>query len=211
MTSRRTFSLPLSLAMLACALATTAAAQTVTVTGVVETAGPSICLDGTHVLECTSVRLKSDVVDLDAFLGQNVRLVGEQTAPCPVITVEQVFPFPLATLVACGAPTPGCPMRFRVGPAAVSQFLLFASGTPGYAPAGPVKGTWLLGAPVVLVASGSLDPVDVVIPDDPAVIGLSVWLQAARRDIGPIGPWTLSNAVCFTITGPSPPCFSLDC
>ena len=193
------------------------AQQDVTITGVVEPLGPSICLDGTHQLECTSALLKSGDVNLnlDNFLGQNVRLTGKQSAACPVITVESVNPFPPATLVRCGSPTPGCPIRFRVGTPAIGQYILFISQSPNYLPVNPTIGTFLLGAPFFTLAMGNTggfdSAVDIVIPNDPAVVGIEAWLQAARRDVGPVGPWQLSNAVCFTITGPSPPCQSLDC
>lgn len=102
-----------------------------------------------------------------------------------------------------------------LGGAQPTQFWLFASLSPGYKPLSPSKGTWLLGDPFFLLAQGLgggiCHELSFVVPPVPVIIGLDVWLQGARRDVGPVGPITLTNAVCLTITGPGAPCVSPGC
>ena len=52
---------------------------------------------------------------------------------------------------------------------------------------------------------------NLVLPADLSLTGVSLWFQGARQDIGPVGPLQATNAVCFTILGPSPPCISPGC
>lgn len=186
------------------------------ITGIVQPLnGPSICLAGTHRLECTKVILHSDNIDLSLLEGQMVKLLGNQTgATCPLIDVTGVQTAP-STLEWCGSPTPGCVLKFRVCPGGLSQFWLFASLSPGYKPLSPSKGTWLMGDPFFLLAQGLgggiCHELSFVVPPVPVITGLDVWLQGARRDVGPVGPITLTNAVCLTITGPGAPCVSPGC
>ncbi len=201
---------------LALALSVPAATQEVAVTGVVKPIGAPVCAGATHELECTDVTLASAVIDLDALIGQNVRLTGKLTgAPCATLDVGASEP-PVATLISCGNPVPGCGMRFRVGPSGViGQYWLFYSPFSDVVPLSPQKGTLLLGNPFFLLASGLTfgdeAAVDIVLPSDTSLTGVEVFLQGARRDVGPVGPIQFSNAICFTILGPSPPCVSTDC
>ncbi|MHC5210421.1 MAG: hypothetical protein ACYTG2_06875 [Planctomycetota bacterium] len=214
----------LCLMFLLAALFTGADAQEV-FTGSIEPASlASFCQEETHYLTCTAgtpgaptgVLLKSTVLDLDDYVGKLTRFTAfPRGVECLIYDVVAAQPA-TSTLVSCGSPVPGCPMRFRVGPTGVlGQWVLFFSLSPDFLPVNPVKGTWLLGSPSFLVAqgstSGSPTTLDIVLPPSVALTGLELWLQGARRDIGPIGPWEFSNAVCFTILGPSPPCLSIDC
>ena len=198
------------------AAAAPAAAQ-VTISGVLQPdLLPSICLQGTHTLECTTVRLQSNSLDLDAFVGQNVRISGHDVGvECVVYEVTAVSPPPV-TLAFCGNPVPGCDVRFRSAPGALSQHLLFVSPFQDVLPVSPFIGTFLLGTPFLLVGdelTGNAEGAafDFTLPNTTALTGVTVFAQSVRRDVGPVSEWQLSNAVCFTILGPSPPCFLPDC
>ena len=107
-------------------------------------------------------------------------------------------------------------MRFRVGPTGViGQWWLWFSPSPGFLPIDPVTGTLLLGSPIFFLGSGLTfgggATKDITLPADTSLTGLNLWMQGARRDVGPIGPIQLTNSVCFTILGPSPPCVLPDC
>lgn len=177
---------------------------------------PSICQQGTHTMECTGVRLQSGSIDLGSFVGQNVRVTGHDVGvECVVYEVTAVQPAPV-TLAMCGNPVPGCDIRFRSQPGALSQHMLFASAVPDLAPVSPYVGSFLLGAPFLTIGNefvGGIDGAafDFTLPASTALTGVDIHVQSARRDVGPIGEWRLSNAVCFTILGPSPPCFLPDC
>ena len=209
--------------LLAVVLAAPGSAQVV-FDGVIDNATlPSFCQEETHYLTCsfpdpsipTGVLLKSSTLDLDKYVGKHARftanLVGVE---CDIYDVTAVQWPPPGTLTWCGAPVPGCPMRFRVGPSGVlGQFWLFAALAPAFQPVDATLGTILLQPPVFLIGQGltSGAPVDLTLPTDPAITGLSIFLQGLRQDIGPIGPPSLTNAACFTILGPSPPCLPNDC
>jgi len=223
---RRVLVLACGLGVAAVLLAPAGVAQ-VRFTGVVQPATlPSICQEETHFLTCTGptpgfpsgVLLKSTTLDLDAFVGKNTRfLAWPRGVECPIYDVFDAGP-PTSTLVSCGAPVPGCPMRFRVGPTGVlGRFWLWMGLGPNFLPVNAISGTWQLGTPFFLLGSGftvgtpSETAVDIVIPFDTALTGLNLWVQGARQDIGPIGPIELSNSLCFKILGPSPPCIEIDC
>lgn len=199
--------------LLALLLAPAAAAQ-VTFTGVIEKVTlPSICQEETHFLTCsgptamspTGVLLKSSTLDLTPFEGKVATFTAQaRGVTCLIYDISAVDTTPAATLEMCGTPGLGCPMRFRIHPSSsLGEFWLFLAASPGFTPIDPVTGTVLLGPGFLLVAHGMTPPgqVDVVIPADPALTGLDLWLQGARRDIGPIGPITATNAVCFEIPG----------
>jgi hypothetical protein len=97
----------------------------------------------------------------------------------------------------------------------IGQYWLFWSLAPAFLPIDASFGTLLLAAPIHLLAtgltSGANAAVDFQVPNNPSVIGLNVWLQGARRDVGPVGPIELTNSVCLTVQGPSPPCTQPGC
>lgn len=211
-------------ALLTCGLGSAASAQVV-FTGKIEPATlASICQEETHVLTCTGllpgsptgVLLKSSSLDLDAYVGKVWKFTAfPRGVECPVWDVVAVAA-PTATLTFCGSPTPGCPVRFRVGPSGVlGVWALFVSGGPDFAPVSPTAGTILIAPPGLLFAAGyttgDTETLDFTIPPDVSLTGASLWWQGVRRDIGPIGPLELTNAACWTITGPSPPCILPDC
>ena len=174
------------------------------ITGVVEPVpGPTTCLQGTHQLACTGVLLQSDAVDLDALVGQDVKLLGSDVGvECVVLDVAAAG-VPPATLEMCGTPSGGCPIRIKVCPGGLSQYWLFVSPTSGYLPLAPERGTWLLGEPSFLVAqgfgAGTCHQLDLTMPVTPLLVGAPLWMQAGRREVGPIGPISLTNAICVII------------
>ena len=214
----RPFSPSLALAL----LAPVSPAQTttpVTVTGVVQALpGPTICLQGeTHRLECTSVFLKSNLINLNALVGQNVRLTGADVGvTCHVIQVVSASPAN-PRLEWCGSPNPGCPVKFKVCPGGLGIAALFLANQPAYIPINPVTGTVLISVvpPPILVAQGFVGggclEVTVPIPFDITLVGDQFWLQGLRMDIGPVGPLQLTNSVCLTVTPFLPPCAPINC
>ena len=197
------------IAMFAVALSSlaNAAAGVITASGVLlerlplAQCGPSV----THRLECSSVLLVSDTVDLDAWLGQNVRVTGV-TIPafCDVISVTAVEPAP-KTLSVCGTPAMGCPLRFKLSPSdGIGGFVLLASAAVDLAPVSFVSGSLLLAPPLVFVAQGfQMNPattIDVTIPPLAPLVGVSVYLQGAMWKIGPVGPPVFTNPTCLTIS-----------
>jgi len=200
-----------------------AAAQArVCVTGTVQQAsGPSICGQPfTHEIDCSKVMLRSSAVNLNQFLGKTVELIGfDVGVTCPIIDVQQVLPAP-ATLIRCGSPTAGCPVKLKVCPVGIGQWWLFLSFAPGFAPlgcsnpSGGIHGTFLLGGPVFVIGSGAgtmCGETLLNIPLNNSLVGLQVFFQGARRNVGPIGPLQLTNPECFTIGPPSPACVLPNC
>jgi len=203
-----------TLALLFAALLAPAASAQVTFTGVIEKATlPSICQEETHFIACTGttpdsptgVLLKSSTLDLTPFEGKVATFTAQpRGVTCLIYDITAVDTTPAASLEMCGTPGLGCPMRFRVQPStSLGEYWIWLSGSSGFAPIDPVTGTVMLGPGFILVAHGMTPPgqLDVVIPADPVLTGLDLWLQGARRDLGPIGPITATNSVCFEIPG----------
>ena len=206
-----------------CLLASVGAQNRVCVTGVVRpVTGPTICAQGeTHFLECTRVFLRSSTVSLRQFEGRNVRIVGTDTGlVCPVIDVRSVAP-PPATLDWCGSGSTGCPIKLVMCPGGLGRGAIFLASQPAYVPLGCAQspfqfldGTFLIGGAIVPVFSGGLSAcaeVTLRIPLDNALVGANVWAQGARQDVGPVGPLTTTNAICFRISPLLPPCAPLGC
>lgn len=186
-------------------------------TGVIEPATtPSTCQEESHFVECSGKLLKSTTLDLDAYVGKTFRYTAvPRGVTCEILDVVSVEPAS-ATLVTCGNPVPGCSVRFRVGPTGViGQWSLFMSLSSDFVPLNPIAGTVMLGFPYVNIGSGltfgETAALDIGVPPVLALTGLKLYFQGIRNDIGPIGPKELTNPVCFTVFGPSPPCTLLDC
>jgi hypothetical protein len=202
-----------------------AQAQATEFTGVITRATlPSFCQEETHYLTCTGftpssptgVLLKSSTLDLDKYVGKNWKfnavLAGVE---CDIWDVTSVAA-PTATLVTCGTPSPGCTMRFRVGPTGViGRFWLLWSRTSSFRPTpGPVRGTLLLGSAHSFATGptyGTGAEVDFELPPFVSLIGIDIWMQGARQDIGPIGPLELTNSICFTVLPTTGPCVQPGC
>jgi len=203
------------LALTCVASAQIVAPQPISVTGVLwlnQQQGPGVlCAPGTHVMQCSEglVQFRSRTIDLDSLVGQNVTLTAIQTSKqCPLYEVTAVQTTPSTSLTLCGTPGGlGCPIRLRSAPGGLSQHWLLISAFPGWWPISLTEGTFLLGQPFLVLPAGAgqFDVAgaawDFTIPSDPSLIGLEVFLQAARRDVGPVGPLRYSNAVCFEIIG----------
>lgn len=209
---------PTTVLLVALVVPAVAAAQPVSITGVVEkVSGPAICLQQvTHRLACTDVLLRSATVDLDALVGQTWTFVGQDVGvTCHVVEVESVVP-PKAELGSCGTPATGCPLKITICPSgAIGRHFLFAAAGSGYAPIDLVTGTLLLAPPVIVLSQGPQRfpcvGISLVVPDQPALIGAHVFLQAAQQDVGPVGPPFLTNPICFQILPGAVPCMLPDC
>ncbi len=201
------------------------APQPVSFTGVVETLDISpgvsiLCPPGNFTLRCSQgLSFRSSTIDLRNYVGQNVRLVGVNTHPgCPTFEITAVQDPPPASLTLCGTPEGlGCAVRLRSGPGGISQHFLFVALAPGFVPLNVDKGSFLLGDPnlILATASGGFPPegaaFDFVIPVDFSLVGIDVFMQTARRDVGPVGPIRFANAVCFTPIGLTIFCAQPDC
>jgi len=170
----------------------------------------SICSLPTHELECSDGKffLKSSTLDLEAWLGQDVKLYGNKLGICPVYDIHAVENPPPATLAICGTGGLGCPIRLRSGPGGISQHVLLVSLAPGLVTFNPLKGSLLLGTPVYMIGdsgAGSFPPegaaFDLTIPGAPILTGVKLYFQAVRRNVGPVGPMQFSNAACLEIVG----------
>lgn len=201
--------------LLAALLAPAIQAQVVSFSGIIEKYDqPSICQEQSHRLTCNGAWLKSNAVDLKQFEGTNATFTAlKRGVTCTVYDVltaqDEAF-----ELIQCGSPVPGCKMRFKVAPSGmIGQAYYFYSLTPGLLDLGGL--TLLLGTPFYSLGSapmGGLAPhVEVTLPANPGLTGAQVYLQAVWHSIGPVGPLHTTNATCFTILGPSPPCQSLGC
>ncbi|MFT4709892.1 MAG: hypothetical protein ACI9D0_000987 [Bacteroidia bacterium] len=198
-------------------LAAPSAAQTITFTANIEPATlATFCMEETHIVSSNGSMLRSLVLDLDKYVGKpwefTATLAGVE---CPIWYVTEAKPAK-GTLVFCGNPVPGCPIRMRVGPTdVIGQWLLWYSATPGFLAIDPVLGTAMLGGNIRFLATGNTfgttATYDANLPTAPGLVGLTIYAQGARRDTGKIGPFTLTNPVSFKILGPSPPCIVPDC
>ncbi len=200
------------------------APQPISFTGVVRALPPSpgppiLCAPGTHEIECAEglFQLQSSTLILSALEGQNVKLFATAVSKfCPLFEETGVDLTPPATLDMCGTPGLGCPVRLVSGPGALSQHFLFVSATPGLYPVSIPAGSLMLGPPLIFLGVGfASGPEGAVfefnIPSNPQLIGLSAYLQVARRDIGPVGPVRWSNARCLEILGYPIVCYTPTC
>lgn len=176
----------------------------------------SICAPPSHTLECSAGTffVSSSTLDLDAYIGQNVKLYGTQLFECPTFDIHTVESPPPATLAICGTGVSGCPVRLRSGPGGLATHWVFASLASGFFPLSPVKGSFMLSPPFFQVAMGfsnSFGPgpaFDFTVPPAPFLTGLTIYFQAARREVGittPSGltqpPVQFSNVVCLPVLG----------
>ncbi|HZL99964.1 MAG TPA: hypothetical protein VFD43_06905 [Planctomycetota bacterium] len=158
----------------------------VSFTGVVEKADgfviAAICAPPTHQLACSdgTYFLYSSTLDLDQYLGKNVKLYGSSLEVCPLYNVHKVEVPPPATLAICGTGGFGCPIRLRSGPGGISQHALFVSLAPGLVPLNPSKGSFLLAEPFYLLGvqvggfPGEGAAFDFTIPGAPVLAGVTL-------------------------------------
>jgi hypothetical protein len=179
-----------------------------------------ICAPPTHTLECSEgiFGIQSNTIDLDLYIGVNVKLTAQGVSEsCPLFEVLAVDA-PQATLTVCGTPGLGCTMRLRSGPGGLSQHMLLVSAAPGLFSSSVAKGSLLLSPPFITLATspaGFHPPegyaFDFELPMDFSLVGIPIYVQAIRRDVGPVGPIRFSNAVCFAILGVPIHCIQPDC
>src|SRR5262245_10024192 len=148
----------LSRLVIAIALGAPLAAQIdpveVAFTGVVEKfSGVGTCVAPTHVLACSdgTFFLVSSTLDLDLYVGKNVKLYATKDDICHINDVHGVEEPPPATLAICGTGGLGCPIRLRSGPGGISQHALWVSLKPDFLPLNPNKGSFLLAQPFYLI------------------------------------------------------------
>lgn len=195
-------------------------------TGVLEKAQlASFCQEETHYVTCTSpspgvptgVLVKSSTLELEKYEGKVARFTAQpRGVECTIYDITDAQLPPPTWLDLCGNPVPGCPMRARVQPTGViGQWFLWVSTSPTFLPLDPVTGTWMLGFPFYFLGAGGTAGADAAfdftLPPNPNLTGVSLYFQGAFRDIGPVGPLQLTDPRCFTILGPSPPCFLPNC
>lgn len=159
-------------------------------------------------------------VDLGESVGELVHLSGhlsvDPLCTVPVIVVESVS-FANSTLDSCGTPAPGCAMRLRIGPNGLGVWSLWFSIEPqGFLDLGPLTGVWLLNRPIFLLDAGffaGVDSgiVDINVPPNPNLVGLTVSFQGMTNSIGPVGPLMLTNPRRVTIVPATVPCVQPDC
>ena len=198
------------------------ASAQVCVTGVIETAPAiSVCQQRlTHRLSSTRVHLISSTIDLNRYLGQNVRVTGRDVGvTCTVLDVSRVDP-PPAELSWCGSGSTGCPLKLKVCPAGVGRYWLFLGLRVGFRPLGcggsaPIDGSLLVQEPIIPLVGGNLGAgcgeLTLPVPLDNALVGVSLFFQAARQDIGPVGPLELTNLGFVRLTPLMPPCAPTNC
>jgi hypothetical protein len=195
------------------------AAQTVCVSGeIAPLTGPTICQQGeTHRLAGTDVFLRSSTVDLNSLVGHNVEVQGTDVGLlCRLVDVSQVLDPTPVTLVHCGNPMTGCPLRVVVQGPGLGFAILGAAFGSDFAPLGcgnnpgDLHGTLLLAAPVAVLAAaatgtGRLEQ-NIPIPANGALTGLQVLFQGAHMTVGRQGPLRLANSVRVTLVPLLPPC-----
>ncbi len=200
------------------------APQPLSVTGVVRAlpalpGPPILCAPGTHEIECAEgiFQIQSDTLILSALEGKNVKLTMVSAAVgCPLYNVTAVDLTPPATLELCGTGGFGCPVRLVSGPGGISQHFLFGSVQPSLISAGVPAGSLLLGQPLVFLGVGfGSGPEGVIwdftVPSNASLLGVTAYVQVARRDVGPVGPIRWSNARCLEIVGNVLVCHPADC
>ena len=180
----------------------------------------AICAPPTHEIECSGglFFLTSSTIDLDQYIGTNVKLYGTSLVECPMYNIHKVEVPPPATLAICGTGGLGCPIRLRSGPGGLSQHAFLVSLSPGLLPLNPLKGSLQLGEPFFVLANsgaGNFPPegaaFDFSIPLTTSLTGLTIYFQSVRRNVGPVGPMQFSNPVCIEIVGHVFVCWTPDC
>lgn len=220
--SRFLSSLVISFALVAPLLAQATDPPEVAFTGVVQPFDGviiAICAPPSHELECSdgTFFLTSSTLDLDAWVGKNVKLYGRSVSDkCPLYDIHKVEEPPPATLALCGTGGLGCPIRLRSGPGGPSQHALWVSLAPGLVTLNPSKGSFLLAEPFFLIGIKSGDfggagaAFDLTVPPDPVLTGVTLYFQSARRNLT-IGALNLANARCLEIVGFVLVCHEPDC
>lgn len=172
-----------------------ASSQTVTVQGklIVPFDPPAFpCAAGLnpYQLEHTDVYITSSTVNLVPLVDSAVQIIGNLVpGTCNLVdaTAVKAPPYILET---CGGGALGCPARVNLVSQGGGQFGLFVALNPGFLPINPNAGSFLIDPPTsVLVLAGTepasgFQQIDLYIPADPALLVLTVRLQALRAPAG---------------------------
>jgi hypothetical protein len=171
-------------------------AQQITLRGKVEDVGPGFIVD------CTDTQLTSSAFDLNAFVGQHVLIGGTRIGAGnpPLVSVTSIAVTPEIFEIP-GNPEIGDTVRFGAIHTPGSQVFFRAALGSGFQPAGSLGTYFLDPATDVAAASGIIPaPGDlelaVALPNDPALIGLTIHGQAIVRTPG---GFLLSNPDCKDI------------
>jgi hypothetical protein len=188
---------------LSLALASTAAAQQVSVTGRIEPADvPPACPGATHRIQDTNVHLFSTTLDLSTVSTVTQVFTGTDVgAGCPLIDVSYVTPSGYK-LSVCRPPALGCTVNLDQCPSPTDgAFVIAASLSSSYLPLGPVATVLVDPFAFVPVATGTQTAVCQSSPlllKAPALsVGLSIYLQAAN--VSSSGQLQLTNLTKMTI------------
>ncbi len=200
-------------------LASSAAAQPVTIAGRVEPAAapPSCAAGATHRVVDTSIYLFSSTVNLNSLPAGNLRIIGtDVSAGCPLVQVNAIEIAKLSASI-CNTPALGCLVTLDMCPSPTTgTYLIFAAAGTNYLPVSVETGTFLLDPPFFFLTSGvnnavcQSQPLQILGPA--VIVGLDAFFQVASLPTTyPAEPALLSNVVKMTIQPPSAPCTNFEC
>ena len=163
----------------------------------------------THTVECTDLLLRSDTVDLSALEGQLTQLIGQlQFSPtlCQVLVVEntETVSIPRTDLIALFGTRPGRRVSFSTLTAPGSVLYWFAAPGPARTPLplGPF-GTFALDPATAFFwttdVSIGLSVNSFQIPNDPNLVGASLYVQVLAGSLLPTPSLQLLNPTCLTV------------
>ncbi len=173
-------------------------AQNVTLRGKVE----NVPGTGQFIVDCTDTLLVSPGFNLNSVVGQHVLVHGTVISPSgppavnvvSIAAIAEIFEIP-------GNPQIGGEIRFGATYTAGSRVVFNLALAPGFRRVGRA-GTYFLDTATSIKAAGGIIPasghleIAANVPNDPALIGLTVYAQAAIR-LG--AALVLSNPDCKTI------------
>ena len=190
-------------------LASSVAAQQICVRGKLERAGPfSTCVSAhTHEFRCAPLRLRSNAVSLDSYVGQVVEVCGplQAIATCRVMQVTSLrtgvdhlrLTGPVQGQVGLGQT-----VTIDLGVTPFRLWTVLLAGSRGWTELNPF-GVLLLGSPLAALADGILDQngnasFQITVPVNAALQGVDLWFQAGFVDIS-LQLIELANSECFRI------------
>lgn len=176
-------------------LASSAFGQQVTLRGKVEDFGA-----GQFHVDCTNVELVSSAFNLNAFVSEQVLIVGNRVGSGALVDVTSITIVPEIFEIP-GNPEVGDTVRFGATHTPGSQVFFRAALAPGFVPVGGI-GTYFLdpagdlqATSGIIGAQGNLE-LAVPMPNNPALIGRTVYGQAIVRTGS---TFLLSNPDCKDI------------
>lgn len=184
-----------------CALASTALAQDVHFRGKIE----DVSGTSQFVVDCTNVQLTSSSINLSGLVGQQVEIDGTWNGSFSSPSVEVTATTPVTDDFEIGGST-------KIGEMAQVEVLsdpgdnvnVYGSLDPGFFPL-PLTGAVLIDPSTAeLIASGTVTvggvlQLDSMIPNEPALVGLSYYGQAVVLELGGGVHMTTNDCVTFTM------------